>query len=776
MMTVIPAKSRCVTEVWGNEGAVYMRSEYGTLRVIPGNLEGIVRVSFDPEGVFDPRQGSFYEEIRKNTVPEFHKTEEEVRIPLQEGMVRVSVKTGAVSFWDKEGRLLLRERDRDPRDLEEFTIYQTLSSQDLQVEEIITADGVKKKVKSGEKVACGKASRTRTYFTFDEDEFLTGFGQGEHGEWNLRHQTYYANQANKKIAIPMLVSGKGYGILLSTESPFLFTGGDQTSFIQTEADAYADYYFLFGPELLKVVEKYRSLTGRAAMLPIWAYGYIQCKERYQSSKEIEDTAEEFKRRGIPLDCLVLDWLSWEEGMWGQKSFDPGRFPDPKAMVDKLHGMGIHFMMSIWPNMDPRTDNNREFKERGLLLPGTDLYNAFSKEARELYWSQVERGLTPAGVDGWWCDSSEPVSPEWEHSMEPSEGDKYAEFKADTANIMPLTQANAFGRYHAQGVFEGQNGSGDPRRVVNLTRSGWAGSQKYGAIFWSGDISASWESLKNQVRAGLQMAASGMPYWTLDAGAFFVKEGRNWDWHGDYPEGICDAYKKLYVRWMEYAAYLPMFRAHGTDVEREPWAFGEEGDPCYEALCKTIRNRYRLLPYLYSLGAKVALQDGMLMRPLFFDFPQDPKAVEVSDQYMFGDNLMVCPMVTKEDQRQIYLPEGAGWYDYATEEFYTGGRTLNYVCDLDRIPVFVKAGSVLPVKMPGCCTDAMKDTPIEAVVYPGADGSFDLYEDAGDGYGYRQGEYCVTKLQWKDKERSFRMETTGDEQFRRGEIRCRVVGE
>ncbi|WP_408072138.1 TIM-barrel domain-containing protein [Butyrivibrio sp. JL13D10] len=927
MMDVIPAKDRRISKITEKQGAIFMESEAGVLRIIP-QKGGIIRVSFSADGEFNKDQGCEYEdfsgsieykipegdfEVSENKKNKIHPDKEnaetenhgirpencDIKIVTDEGEVRVNRESGAVSFYNFAGECLLSERGKNPRELERIPLYITVNADKAKVEEIVTPDGVKKKVKAADREEYGYAYKTRTYFEFADDEELIGFGQGEHGEWNLRHSTYYVHQGNRKIGIPMMVSSGKYGILFSTSSLLMFSENSESAFVQTEADCYLDYYFLFGETLFDVVRNYRRLTGKAAMLPMWAYGYMQSKERYVSQEDILETAAEFRKRNIGVDCLVLDWMSWEDNKWGQKSFDASRFPDPKAMTEDLHKKGIRFMMSIWPNMAGVTENNAEFKEKGLLLPGTDIYDAFSEEGRDLYWSQVERALLPAGVDAWWCDSSEPITPEWEHPVEPSDGEKYYEYKNDAANIMLLDKANAFGKYHARTIWEGQRRSSQEKRednltgtsqekkednltgtssekradnltgtspeesvdnctknlpekrVVNLTRSGWAGSQKYGTILWSGDISASWNTLQNQVKAALQFAASGMPYWTLDIGAFFVKHGIQWFWDGDYENGIDEAYKKLYVRWFEYGAFLPVFRAHGTDIEREPWAFGDKGDKYYEAICETIRNRYRLMPYIYSLGAAAHFDDGMMIRPLMFDFGDDEKAVGISDQFMFGDSLMVCPFVhdskpkndaqgltvdgtetedvqlsqelpvdateTGETQlsqgltvdgtetgevqlslgstgdvtdiRDVYLPSGSDWYELDLraifvkkekgEKFsckrYEGGQTIQCECDMDRIPVFVKAGSVIPTKKPLGCTDDMADEDIEVLIFPGADANFNLYEDAGDGYGYENGEYCITRLSWSEADKTFSWKTTGDEKFRRGRISDIVIG-
>ena len=619
------------------------------------------------------------------------------------------------------------------------------------------------------------------------------------GAWDLRHTTQYLHQANLKIAIPLLLSGNGYGILLSTQGTAVFNDTQYGSYLYTEADEYLDYYFLAGsPE--EVIGQFRALTGRASMLPKWAFGYIQSQERYESAKELVETAEEFRRRGIGLDALVLDWMSWTGDLWGQKTFDPRRFPDPAAMTDALHKKNVHFMISIWPNMSGECDNYREFQEAGLLLPGSEIYDAFREEGRKLYWKQAQEGLFQYGIDAWWCDSCEPVTPEWSRKLKPEPGEMYHEYLEAASEIMPRQKANVYGMYHARAVYEGQRGcdekgraasGGAQKRVVNLTRSGWAGSQRYGTILWSGDTSASWETLRRQITAGLHFCASGMPYWTLDIGAFFVKKGNNWFWNGQYENGSEDpAYRELYVRWFQYGAFLPVFRSHGTDCRREPWQFesgnpvpeqsGVPEEPCYEAILSAIRGRYRLLPYIYSLAGAVWRENGTMMRPLVFDFPREKKAAGIMDEYMFGPALLVCPitepMEGREAVRTVYLPAGTDWYDFYTEERYEGGRELTARVGIDHIPVYVKAGSILPVMEPGESTAEMEGREILLQVYAGADGSFTLYEDAGDGYGYERGEYCVTQICYQDESGKVEWNSEGNMEFRKGRFQIRLISD
>ena len=733
----------------------------------------VLRVSFSSDGEFDKRQGEDYLNAKENVKWDHVQDDNKIILKTDKMEAVIDKYSGAISFFDNKGNLFLKESEKNQRVLEQVKLYKTLDTKDLKVQEIRTADGLKKKVMTAEKVFDKTVYRTRNYFEFDEGEMLVGFGQGAHGEWNLRHSTYYINQANRKIAMPMAVSDKGYGILLSTKSPAFFAEDEDAAYIQTEADFYLDYYFVGGDSLFDVIRNYRRITGKAAMLPKWCYGYIQSKERYKSQGEILEVASEFRKRGIGLDCIVLDWMSWEDGMWGQKSFDPERFPDPTEMVNKLHDHNVHFMISIWPNMSPNTRDNQAFKKKGLLLTGTDIYNAFDEDARKLYWSQVEQNLYCHGIDAWWCDSSEPITPEWEKKEEPSEDAAYEEFCRDAFNIMPGEMANAYALYHGRTIWEGIRNNSLEKRVVNLTRSGWAGSQKYGTILWSGDISASWQCLENQIKAALQFAASGMPYWTLDVGAFFVKRGQPWFWDGQYENGIDDNYKKLYVRWLEFAAFLPVFRAHGTDIPREPWAFGDSGDVIYEAIVKTIRMRYSLLPYLYTLGAKACLDDGMIIRPLFFEFAGDKVCNHITDQFMLGPSLMVCPLVSAEDERKVYLPAGQRWYDFYSREVFEGGKWIHYKSPIERIPVFVPEGSIIPVEPGGrgyrftnnetegrgCwfASEEMTDHgTVSYEVFPGKDCEYELYEDSGDGYGYENGDYRITRVAWDEETQELRV--------------------
>lgn len=823
MLQASGRKSRAITEVTREENALFLTSEAGIIRLIP-QTDRAVRVSWTENGSFGKEQGAEYADLSGSCVcPErgpapdtrwwkWEENDREIRLETAQLHLIAARATGSIRYERPDGTPLLAERAWESKNTEDYDSFRPVINKNTRVEEVATPDGIKRRIKEADRVFDRKLCRTRLYLDFAPGERLYGLGQAEEGVWNLRHTTQYLHQANLKIAIPLLLSGNGYGILLSTQGTAVFNDTQYGSYLYTEADEYLDYYFLAGrPD--EVIGQFRALTGQATMLPKWAFGYIQSQERYESAQELVETAEEFRRRGIGLDALVLDWMSWTGDLWGQKTFDPERFPDPAAMTDALHGKNVHFMISIWPNMSAECDNYREFQEAGLLLPGSEIYDAFREEGRKLYWKQAEEGLFRYGIDAWWCDSCEPVTPEWSRKLKPEPGEMYHEYLEAASEILPRQKANAYGMYHARAVYEGQRDcaarflSGAPeenadsrqdqspmpfreKRVVNLTRSGWAGSQRYGTILWSGDISASWETLRRQIAAGLHFCASGMPYWTLDIGAFFMKKGNTWFWNGEYENGSQDpAYRELYVRWFQYGAFLPVFRSHGTDCRREPWQFepwqfeswqsGAPGEPFYEAILSAIRGRYRLLPYIYSLAGAVWRENGTMMRPLVFDFSQDEKAAGIMDAYMFGPNLLICPvtepMEGKESVRTVYLPAGTDWYDFYTEEHHEGGREIEVRVGIDHIPVYVKAGSILPVMEPGESTAEMEGREILLQIYAGADGSFALYEDAGDGYGYEKGECCVTQIRYQDESGKVEWDSEGDLRFRKGDFQIRLIG-
>jgi len=760
MLEVSIRESYIISEVERKSDGLYLKSEYGLLRLSPRS-DSIIRISFTRKDAFEDNCGIGI--LPHGNHAEWDYNEKEDSIELQTTCLRLVVNknTGSIKYFNRDGKLLLSEREWESRTLEEFDSYKTIIDENTVIEEIETPDGLKRKIKEATRVFDRKLYRTRLHLDWQDDEKLYGLGQTQEGVLNLRGTTQYLHQANMKIAIPMLVSTKGYGILLATGSPAIFNDTQYGSYLYTEADVQMDFYFMAGENFDEVIKGYRFLTGKAVMLPLWAFGFIQSQERYETQQEILVIAKKHSERNIGLDCIVLDWCSWKGNLWGQKTMDPERFPSPDKMMEELHKQNVHLMISIWPNMNEASDNYSEFFEKGLLLPASNIYDAFRQEARDMYWKQAKEGLFDKGIDAWWCDSSEPFTPEWSHKGQPEAGTMYHEFVTEASKYIPAERSNTFGLFHARTMYEGQRKTGTPKRVVNLTRSIYTGGQRYGVITWSGDISASWQVFKNQIAAGLNYCVTGLPYWTLDIGAFFVKRGKQWFWNGDYEKGTEDlGYRELFTRWFQMGAFLPVFRSHGTDVRREIWNFGEPGEMFYDALVAMNQLRYRLLPYIYSCAGAVWHDDATIMRMLAFDFASDEAACEIDDEYLFGDSILVCPVtepmyyvkdskpVSREKKRRVYLPEGANWYDFWTDEYYKGGRWIDADAPIDRIPMFIREGSIIPMTDALTNTAQLKTAPVKLHVYAEESARGKIYEDSGDDYSYEQGEYAYIELSWK----------------------------
>ena len=765
MLQSFAEKSRQITRAERMDDRLYLYAEAGIYRLEPKS-EGIIRVSYTQNDFAAKKEkpGVIYREVCPDWT--YEEEEEQIVLRMKKICLMIQRETAEITYWNEDGEKLLSTYDPT---MEEFTTYRMVE-EDLQVEKVSTADGVKDVVREAVKVPTGKSYHTRIHCRFGE-EALYGLGQHEEGFGSLRGQTVYLHQANRKIAIPMLVSTKGYGILMDTYSPMIFSDSVYGTYLYTEADSYMDFYVLAGSSMEEVIRGYRLLTGKAAMLPKWAFGYIQSQERYETQEEILEIAGEYDRRNLGLDCVVLDWCSWEGNQWGQKSLDEKRFPAPKEMIDTLHkDYQVQFMLSIWPNMDESTENYKEFKENKELLPGCNIYNALSGKGRDIYWEQVSKGLFIHGIDAWWCDNSEPITPEWNHRERVEPAKMYEEYCRTTFLHLPAEESNAYGFYHAMGIYEGQRKEGSEKRVTNLTRSAYTGQQRYGAIMWSGDIEATWETLRKQIAAGLHFSASGLPYWTVDIGAFFVKRGNTWFWKGDYDKTTEDlGYRELFVRWFQWAAFLPVFRGHGTDCKRELWQIENTEVPFYDALVAANRLRYELMPYIYSLAGQCYLEDASMMSPLAFAYSRDKNTWSIMDQYLFGPSLMICPITEPmyykagsvklsgvEKIRRVYLPEGNGWYDFYTNTYYEGGQWITIEATIERMPLFVKEGAILP-KVEFARSTKLLSGELQIVVYEGADGSFDLYEDEDDGYGYEEGRYCVTRLAWEQQKLTVKRE-------------------
>ena len=684
---------------------------------------------------------------------------------------------GGIKWCDGTGKILLTEKVKE---LEKIPLIEyTTEGEAPVIERVKTVDGERNFVKNLRPAAAGETLRAALNFEFDDNEAIHGLGQGEDGIFNLRYHTHYMYQHNMRIPIPFFISEKGYGVFVNCGSLMIFTEGDKRASLICESVDRLDYYVIQGDSADEIIDGYRRLTGKAVMLPKWSFGYVQSKERYCNQEELVAVAKEYRRLDIPIDCVVQDWKTWKGDEWGCKRLDRERYPDLKAATDELKRLNVHSMVSVWPNINSGTEDYEEMDKAGYLLNDLATYDAFNEEARKLYWQQAERDLFAGGFDSWWCDSTEPFSgPDWGGENKRDEKERYELVGGEHNKFLGPKRANLYAVAHAKGIYENQIKSNPKKRVLNLTRSGYSSIQKYGTMLWSGDITAKWDTLKKQIAEGLNMASSGMPYWTLDIGGFFVlcknwqKRGcecnndpaMKWFWQGDYESGIEDmGYRELYVRWLQMGVFLPMFRSHGTDAPREIWNFGNKGDAFYDAIAEAIRLRYRLMPYIYSLAGDVWLNNGTIMRPLFFDFPGDSKACACDTEYMFGKNLLICPVIRpmyyeagsakmpQDTDRSVecYLPAGTKWTDYYSGKVYEGGRNITLTVSLDNIPVFVRAGSIIPMEAKLDYAGQQVGTPLEIHIYPGADGEFTYYEDAGDDYEYETGNYNTVNMRWDD---------------------------
>jgi alpha-D-xyloside xylohydrolase len=764
MLDIIKPKLAKIIMTERKEGALILDTQNGLIKIEPVNAN-ILRIVYTLSNEFSPSRGLGIEPQNFFSNWEFVEEGDTIRLKTAELQLVIEKSDSRMTYFDACGNRLTGEPRKNGKELVPFDSYKTILDETAVLDKIVTPDGIKEVVLDAKKNYDRQLYHTRLCFEWEEGEALYGMGQNEEGYLNLRGTRQYIHQANMKIAMPFLMSTNGYGILLDTYAPVIFNDNSSGSYLYSEASAELDFYFIKGEKFDDIIGGYRQLTGRAAMLPLWAFGFMQSQERFETQQEILDTVKHYRELGVPLDSIVLDWQSWEEGMWGQKSFDTSRFPDAQSMTDQLHELDAHFMISIWPIMVGQCANHQEMKAQKGLFQRSEIYNAFDSDTRKLYWKQTREGLFSKGVDAWWCDSSEPFTPEWNNSTKPEPDQNMMVYHNTCKTYMDEVYTNAYPLMHAKGIFEGQRETSGQKRVVNLTRSGYTGIQKYGTILWSGDTCAKWSTLRKQIAAGLNYCASGLPYWTLDIGAFFVKQGHMWYWEGDYENGCDDlGYRELYTRWYQLGTFLPVFRSHGTDCRREIWNFGKKGEMFYDAIEKFTHLRYRLMPYIYSLTGMVTQKHDTIFRVLAFDFINDKKVYNIDDQFMFGPSLMICPITTAmyygidskpiegvSRTRTVYLPEGTYWYDFWSEKRYEGGQLIEAESPIDKIPIYVKAGAILPMSEPIQHTGQMKDDLFWLLVYPGADGKFTLYQDERNGYGYEEGKYATTELVWSESD-------------------------
>jgi alpha-D-xyloside xylohydrolase len=602
----------------------------------------------------------------------------------------------------------------------------------------------------------------KLFLNFQPNEAIYGLGQHEEGYLNYRGKKQYLYQHNLKVAAPIFISSKGYAVLFNTFSYSIFDDTNDKPYFWTDAVKQFNFYIIYGPEFDKIIAGIRKLTGHPTLFPKWTLGYIQSKERYKTQEELLAVTKKYRELQIPLDCIVQDWKYWPKG-WGYKNFDKNRFPDMKTTINELHKLNTKIMISIWPLIKGCPDRE-ELNQANCMLTANN-YNPFSEKARNLYWEQTKNGLYKYGIDAWWCDCTEPVNADWstKEYLTPEERAKMN--TAVLSSLIGNQYLNAFSIFHSKGIFINQKKTSPDTRVVNLTRSAYPGQQRYGTITWSGDTRATWQILKKEIAEGLSFTVTGNPKWTLDAGAFFVKDNpkfyfRNCNGFG----GGCNnnGYRELYTRWLQLACFLPMMRSHGTSTPREIWNFGKPGEQFYEAIKKIIKFRYRLLTYTYSNTYRETFQNYTNIRMLAFDFRNDPTALNVKDQYMFGPSLLIAPVTepfyytpdnkmikNKKPKRTVYLPKNTNWYNFYSGKKIKGGQTIKTNAPIDQIPIFVKAGSILPLDPVRQYTEEVNNHPIELRIYPGKNASFMIYEDDGITTNYKKGNYSIINLTWND---------------------------
>ena len=677
--------------------------------------------------------------------------------------VDINLKSGKIAFETLSGTSLLSEKESGVK----FTDFNDAGSKTYTVSQL---------------------------FKLDADENIYGLGQQQRGKLSLRNEKINMVQGNTDDYVPFLVSTKGYGLFWDNYSPTTFEDKPESASFKSEVGDCIDYYFMLGGNIDGSIACMRDLTGQAPMFPLWTFGFWQSKERYKSQSELVGVVQKHRELGVPLDGIIQDWQYWGSNyLWNAMDFLNPEFPNPKKMVEDIHNMNAHVIISIWNSFGPQTKQYREMKPQGMLLKfgtwpqsgletwppnmeypsGVEPYDVYNPAARQIYWKYLKNGLFSLGIDGWWMDSSEP---------------DHLDFKPTDFDIKTYLGSfrkvrNAFPLMTVGGVADNQRATSSDKRVFILTRSAFAGQQRYGANTWSGDVNSSWQSLRNQIPAGLNFSMSAIPYWNTDIGGFFAG-AYNKSWN-DGSGARNPSFQELYVRWMQFGAFTPMMRSHGTDVPREIYNFGKKGEPIFDAIAKSINLRYSLLPYIYSAAWDITNNQSTMMRALVMDF-NDKKVVDMNNEYMFGKSILVAPIVNaqytsetvvktdensgwnkddKKDEKEMavdftqqksskaYLPVGTSWFDFWSNQKYDGGQEVTLTTTIDKIPLFIKAGSIVPFGPNVQFATEKKWDNLEIRVYPGANAEFTLYEDENDNYNYEKGIYSTISFTWNDAKKS-----------------------
>lgn len=781
----------------------------GKLCLIPLN-ENTVRVQFNLQDSIALEELIYTENVAtpKYTIAE---TNEQITLTLERLSVIFNKSKEALTFKDQNGRVLLQEK-AGGRFMENSTVQGTTTH------------------------------KVEQQFLSPKDEYLYGTGQFQDGYLNIRGLSRRLTQVNTQIAIPFVLSNKGYGLLWNNYGLTDFNPSDQSTQltllqdksetvtvdatstsgnkrevrqinaftasidipedgeysllldvgqrmarkhylsvdgknvidinniwlppttsviirmqkgkheIEVQGDkrdqpvvywrkvtdettfrspvAQALDYTVFAGTADEVIGSYRELTGPTPMMPLWSLGYIHCRERYNTQQELLENAREFRQRKLPIDVIVQDWQYWGKYGWNAMQFDERRYPDPAAMVRELHDMDMRLMVSVWSKIDPKSEVGKQATEKGYYIPGSQWIDFFNPEAAAFYWSNFsERLLKSYHIDAWWQDATEP------------ENDDLQKRRINNGQMPGELLRNVYPMYVNKTVYEGLRKDDPDRRTFILTRSGFSGMQRYAAATWSGDVGYDWETLRRQIAGGLSQMATGLPWWTYDAGGFFRP--------GDQYTNI--EFHEQFLRWLQAATFFPLLRVHGYKSKTELWRYGKEVE---RITAQYLDLRYRMLPYIYSQSAAVSFAGSTLMRPLVMDFPADYQALEQRHEFMFGPSLLVAPVTEgKVKKWNVYLPEYAqGWIDFWSGEKFNGGQTVTTGVTLDKIPLFVKAGSILPLGPEKQYASEDTDKPWEIRIYPGANATFTVYEDEGENYNYEKGKSATFQLTWKDAEK------------------------
>lgn len=649
--------------------------------------------------------------------------------------VNYNVKTGKISFSDFSGKVLFTEKDYGAQ----FTEFSDAGNPTYNI---------------------------RQAFLLDKEEAIYGLGQTQTDKMNQRGQKIFMRQHQHEggyAYVPIIQSTKGYGIFWDNYSPTTYIDNPQEMSFESQVGECIDYYFMYGANADEVIAQIRELTGQAPMYPLWAFGFFQSRERYVSQQQTMDVVDKYRELGVPLDCIIQDWQYWgPNANWNSMNFDNPEFPEPQKMIDHIHNQNAKIMISIWASFGPDTKQYKELEKINALFNfetwprtgGVKAFDAYNPKARKIYTDYLNKGLTSKGLDAWWTDSTEP-----DH-FDVKEND----FDIPTAMGTYRSVVNAFPLLANKGVYENQRNYTSEKRALLLTRSAFAGQQRFATNVWSGDIRSTWDVLKKQIPTGLNFSLTGIPYWNTDIGGFFL-----WDYEG----GVSNkAYHELYTRWFQYATFTPMQRSHGSGTAKEIYNLGKKGDWVYDSEERYINLRYALLPYLYSTGWDITNNAGSMLRALFMDFNDDTHVHSIGNQYMFGKAFLVTPVtesmyVSGADQKwnnpkedfaatktqDVYLPKGAKWFDFWTGETFEGGQTVKKEVPIDIIPLYVRAGSVIPFGPKVQYSTEKKWDNLEIRIYRGVDGEFLLYEDENDNYNYEKGAYSTIRFVWNDKEQT-----------------------